>query len=581
MSDIIKILPIDVSNKIAAGEVVQRPSSVLKELIENSIDADSTKIQIIIKDAGKNLIQVIDNGKGMSKNDMHLSFVKHATSKIVKIEDVFSISSMGFRGEALASIASVSMVEMESVNKKENGNYIEIKGGELVSEKESNIQEGTSIKIKNIFYNVPARRAFLKSDFVELRHILDVFHRLAISHPKIEFSFINNEEEIFYLKPQSLNKRIISIFGEKIRENLIPINESTQIANISGYVLKPEFSKKSRNNQFIFVNSRYIKSQFISHSISSSYEGLLKDGYHPGYFLFIDIDPSKIDVNVHPNKTEIKFDDDQNLYSIINSSVKHCLGIYQVSPVLDFDKNPSMDISYNQIKSQPVNPSIEVNSDFNPFEIFNDSEAKKVHENFSDFNKDLELEVGDNKHSKIFQILNKFIISTNKSSLIIINQNLAHQRILYESFLKSIFDNTINSQKLIFPIELKLSKKQLLLYDKINDDFNSIGFDISIKKDLMIVKSVPYGIEKSDVEEVVENMLNEDFNISNDLSISDFFAKRLSKITSIKSGQKLNLDEQEYIVNHLFSCKEPNLSPDNKQIFITLSKNDIEKKFNG
>ena len=581
MSDIIKILPVDVSNKIAAGEVVQRPSSVLKELIENSIDADSTKIQIIIKDAGKNLIQVIDNGKGMSKNDMHLSFVKHATSKIVKIEDVFSISSMGFRGEALASIASVSMIEMESVNKKENGNYIEIQGGELVSEKESNIQEGTSIKIKSIFYNVPARRAFLKSDFVELRHILDVFHRLAISHPKIEFSFINNEEEIFYLKPQSLNKRIISIFGEKIRENLIPINESTQIADISGYVLKPEFSKKSRNNQFIFVNSRYIKSQFISHSISSSYEGLLKDGYHPGYFLFIDIDPSKIDVNVHPNKTEIKFDDDQNLYSIINASVKHCLGIYQVSPVLDFDKNPSMDISYNQIKSQPVNPSIEINSDFNPFEIFNDSEEKKVHEDFSDFNKDLELEVGDNKHLKIFQILNKFIISTNKSSLIIINQNLAHQRILYESFLKSIFDNTINSQKLIFPIELKLSKKQFLLYDKINDDFNSIGFDISIEKDLMIVKSVPYGIEKSDVEEVVENMLSEDFNISNDLSISDFFAKRLSKITSIKSGQKLNLDEQEYIVNHLFSCKEPNLSPDNKQIFITLSKNDIEKKFNG
>ena len=581
MSDIIKILPVDVSNKIAAGEVVQRPSSVLKELIENSIDADSTKIQIIIKDAGKNLIQVIDNGKGMSKNDMHLSFVKHATSKIVKIEDVFSISSMGFRGEALASIASVSMIEMESVNKKENGNYIEIQGGELVSEKESNIQEGTSIKIKSIFYNVPARRAFLKSDFVELRHILDVFHRLAISHPKIEFSFINNEEEIFYLKPQSLNKRIISIFGEKIRENLIPINESTQIADISGCVLKPEFSKKSRNNQFIFVNSRYIKSQFISHSISSSYEGLLKDGYHPGYFLFIDIDPSKIDVNVHPNKTEIKFDDDQNLYSIINASVKHCLGIYQVSPVLDFDKNPSMDISYNQIKSQPVNPSIEINSDFNPFEIFNDSEEKKVHEDFSDFNKDLELEVGDNKHSKIFQILNKFIISTNKSSLIIINQNLAHQRILYESFLKTIFDNTINSQKLIFPIELKLSKKQFLLYDKINDDFKSIGFDISIEKDLMIVKSVPYGIEKSDVEEVVENMLSEDFNISNDLSISDFFAKRLSKITSIKSGQKLNLDEQEYIVNHLFSCKEPNLSPDNKQIFITLSKNDIEKKFNG
>ncbi len=581
MSDIIKILPSDVSNKIAAGEVVQRPSSVLKELIENSIDANSTRIKIIIKDAGKNLIQVIDNGEGMSRNDMHLSFIKHATSKINKIEDIFSISSMGFRGEALAAIASVSMVEMESINDNQNGHFIEINGGELLSEKESNIQEGTSIKIKNIFYNVPARRNFLKSDFVELRHILDIFHRLAISHPEIEFSFINNEEEIFYLKEESLNKRIISIFGEKIRENLIPINESTQIANISGFVLKPEFSKKSRSNQFVFVNNRFIKSQFISHSIFASFVGLLKDGYHPGYFLFIDIDPTKIDVNVHPNKTEIKFDDDQNLYSIINSSVKHCLGIYQVSPVLDFDKDPSMDISYDQVKSKPTNPTIEINSEFNPFEVFNDEEINKVPGDYLSRHDKLKLDDDNNQALKIFQILNKFIVSTNKSSLIIINQNLAHQRILYESFLKSIFENSINSQKLVFPIELSLTKKQLLLYNKIIDEFKSIGFEISLKNELMHVESIPFGIEKNNVEEVIENILNEDFNVSNDFSTADFFAKRLSKITSIKSGQKLNLDEQEYIVNHLFSCKEPNLSPDNKQIFITLNKNDIENKFNG
>jgi len=581
MSDIIKILPSDVSNKIAAGEVVQRPSSVLKELIENSIDANSTRIQIIIKDAGKNLIQVIDNGKGMSRNDMHLSFIKHATSKINKIEDIFSISSMGFRGEALAAIASVSMVEMESINDNQNGHFIEINGGELLSEKDSNIQEGTSIKIKNIFYNVPARRNFLKSDFVELRHILDVFHRLAISHPEIEFSFINNEEEIFYLKEESLNKRIISIFGEKIRENLIPINESTQIANISGFVLKPEFSKKSRTNQFVFVNNRFIKSQFISHSISASFEGLLKDGYHPGYFLFIEIDPTKIDVNVHPNKTEIKFDDDQNLYSIINSLVKHCLGIYQVSPVLDFDKDPSMDISYDKVKSQPTNPTIEINSEFNPFKVFNDEEVSKIINDDMAHDNKLNLEDDNNQALKIFQILNKFIVSTNKSSLIIINQNLAHQRILYESFLKSIFENSVNSQKLVFPIELSLTKKQLLLYNKIIDEFKSIGFDIIFKNELMLIESIPFGIEKNNVEEVIENILNEEFNVSNDFSTADFFAKRLSKITSIKSGQKLNMDEQEYIVNHLFSCKEPNLSPDNKQIFITLNKNDIENKFNG
>ena len=581
MSDIIKILPSDVSNKIAAGEVVQRPSSVLKELIENSIDANSTRIQIIIKDAGKNLIQVIDNGKGMSRNDMHLSFTKHATSKINKIEDIFSIRSMGFRGEALAAIASVSMVEMESIYDNQNGHFIEINGGVLLSEKDSNIQEGTSIKIKNIFYNVPARRNFLKSDFVELRHILDVFHRLAISHPEIEFSFINNEEEIFYLKEESLNKRIISIFGEKIRENLIPINESTQIANISGFVLKPEFSKKSRSNQFVFVNNRFIKSQFISHSISASFEGLLNDGYHPGYFLFIEIDPTKIDVNVHPNKTEIKFDDDQNLYSIINSLVKHSLGIYQVSPVLDFDKDPSMDISYNQVKSQPTNPTIEINSEFNPFKVFKDEKVSKIINDDMAPDYKLNIEDDNNQALKIFQILNKFIVSTNKSSLIIINQNLAHQRILYESFLKSIFENSVNSQKLVFPIELTLTKKQLLLFNKIIDEFKSIGFDIMVKNELMLIESIPFGIEKNNVEEVIENILNEEFNVSNNFSSADFFAKRLSKITSIKSGQKLNMDEQEYIVNHLFSCKEPNLSPDNKQIFITLNKNDIENKFNG
>lgn len=581
MSDIIKILPSEVSNKIAAGEVVQRPSSALKELIENSIDANSTKIQIIIKDAGKNLIQVIDNGKGMSKNDMHLSFIKHATSKINKIEDIYSISSMGFRGEALAAIASVSMLEMESITDNQNGHFIEINGGKLLREKVSNIQEGTSIKIKNIFYNIPARRNFLKSNFVELRHILDVFHRLAISHPEIEFSFINNDEEIFYLKGESLKKRIVSIFGEKVRENLIPINESTQIADISGFVLKPEFSKKSRSNQFVFVNKRFIKSQFINHSIFASYNGLLKDGYYPGYFLFIDIDPTKIDVNVHPNKIEIKFDDDQNLYSIINSSVKHCLGIYQVSPVLDFDKDPSMDISYDQVKSQPRIPAIEINSEFNPFEVFNDERVNNVSYNYLIPNSKLNFEDDNNQNLKIFQILNKFIVSTNKSSLIIINQNLAHQRILYESFLKSIFENSANSQKLVFPIELSLTKKQLLLYNKIIDEFKSIGFDIIVRNELMLIESIPFGIEKNNVEEVIENILNEELNTSNDFSASDFFAKRLSKITSIKTGQKLNLYEQEYIVNNLFSCKEPNLSPYNKQIFITLNKNDIEKKFNG
>ena len=580
MPDIVKILPTEVSNKIAAGEVVQRPSSVLKELLENSVDANSSKITIIVKNAGKNLIQVIDDGDGMSRRDMHSSFVKHATSKINKIDDVFSISSMGFRGEALAAISSVSMIEMTSSKADENdGYFIEINGGEIINENELNVDKGTSIKVKNIFFNVPARRNFLKSDFVELRHIMHVFHNIAISHHGIEFSFINNDEEIFYLKKESLKKRIISIFGEKIREHLVPIDEKTQIANLTGFILKPEYAKKSRSTQYIFVNNRSIKSQFINHSIFSSFEGLLRDGFYPGYFLFITMDPVKIDVNVHPNKTEIKFDDDQHLYSIINSAVKHCLGIYQVTPVLDFEKDSSMDISYNHVNSDPKTPTIEVDSEFNPFKVFNE-------ENFMKKNSDIELkntesDIIDNSTSKIFQIFNKYIVSTSTSSLIIINQNLAHQRILYEDFLKSIFESSSKSQKLLIPFEITLSISQLILFKKIITEFSSLGFEYELLDSLLTITSVPLQLENNSIEEIIDEILNDDndFDESKNLSYSDFFAKKLSKSSSIKSGKRLNLYEQEFLVNQLFSCKEPNLSPDNKQIFITLNKNDIENRF--
>ena len=582
MSDIVKILPIEVSNKIAAGEVVQRPSSVLKELLENSLDANCSKITVIIKNAGKNLIQVIDDGDGMTIKDMHSSFVKHATSKINSIEDVFSISSMGFRGEALAAISSVSMIEMTSSKKPKNeGYFIEMTGGKIINERELSLDKGTSIKVKNIFFNVPARRNFLKSDFVELRHIMNVFHNIAISNHEIEFSFINNDEEVFYLKKESIKKRIISVFGEKIREHLIPIKENTQIANLNGFILKPEFAKKSRSNQFIFVNNRPIKSQFINHSISSSFDGLLRDGYYPGYFLFINIDPLKIDVNVHPNKTEIKFDDDQSLYSIINSAVKHCLGIYQISPVLDFEKDSSMDISYNQINTDPKIPSIEVDSEFNPFKIFNEEDFIKKDSSL-ELSDSLSYTNEDNKlSSKIFQIFNKYIVSTSKSSLIIINQNLAHQRILYEDFLKSIFESSSESQKLVFPIEITLTKSQLILFKKITTEFDSLGFVYDLSNTLLSISSVPTQLINNSIEEIIEDILDDEniFDKSKNFSYSDFFAKKLSKSSSIKTGQSLNSNEQEFLVNQLFSCKEPNLSPDNKQIFITLNKNDIENRF--
>ena len=583
MSDIIKILPTEVSNKIAAGEVIQRPASVVKELLENSIDADSTKIKLVVKDSGKTLIQVVDNGAGMTKNDMKMSFKTHATSKIKNIDDVFSITSMGFRGEALASISSISNVEMISKKKgTDKTNTISLGGDKVSTENVVFSEEGTSIKVRNLFYNVPARRNFLKSDFVELRHIIDSFTRIALSYPNIEFNLIHNEEELFYLKKSNLRRRISSIFGRKIDENLIPLEEKTSLAKISGFILKPQVSKKSRINQFLFVNNRYIKSQFLNHSINNAYDGLLRDGHYPGYFIFLDINPSKIDINVHPNKTEIKFEDEQNLYSIINSSVKHSLGVYQVTPVLDFEKEPSMELPYNSSKSLIKEPSVEVDSSFNPFS--KEKNIRDWEEMESKIEEGLFDKIDNNEEidsPKIFQVFNKYIITTTGSSVILVDQNLAHQRILYEQFLKSSVDNSSKSQKLIFPIEIDLTKKQEIILDEIKDIITSMGFKFFVKKGVVIINGVPPIISDIPIEEIFEDLLNANnsYNIKESFSLSDLIAKKISKLLSIKTGKPLKLKEQQAIINQLFSCKEPKLSPFNKQIFVTLDKKDLDKIF--
>jgi len=585
MPDIIKILPSEVLNKIAAGEVVQRPASVVKELMENSIDAKSTKIKLIVRDSGKTLIQVVDNGEGMSKNDMKMSFMKHATSKITKIEDIFSITSMGFRGEALASISSISNIEMISKKKDaDKTNIISLEGDKVTLEKTVFSEQGTSIKVRNLFYNVPARRNFLKSDFVELRHIIDSFNRIALSYPDIEFNLIHNDEELFYLKKSNLRKRISSIFGRKIDENLIPLNEKTSLVKITGFTLKPQFSKKSKNNQFLFVNNRYIKSQFLNHSINNAYEGLLREGFYPGYFIFLEINPNKIDVNVHPNKTEIKFEDEQNLYSIINSSIKHSLGVYQITPVLDFDKKPSMDIPYDYHKNRLKEPSIEVDSSFNPFL------EEKNNENWEELQSKIENDIFDKKNidinqeinfPKIFQIFNKYIITTTGSSIIILDQSLAHQRILYEQFLKSSVDDGAKSQKLVFPIEIELTKKQEIILSEIKDVVDSMGFKFSVKNKIVNISAVPLIISDKPIEEIFEDLLNKNdsYNIKESFSLADLIAKKLSKSLSVKTGKTLKLKEQQAIINQLFSCKEPKLSPFNKQIFVTLDKKDLDKNF--
>jgi DNA mismatch repair protein MutL len=370
MDNLIKLLPDHVANQIAAGEVVQRPSSVVKELLENSIDSGAKKISLLIKESGRTLIQVIDNGCGMSEKDALICFQRHSTSKITNAADLFNLSTKGFRGEALASIAAISHTELITKNNiNEIGTFIKIEGNKITQNKPIVANQGSSISVKNLFYNVPARRNFLKSDNVEVRHIINEFHRVALAHPEIHFEFENNENQLFSLPISNIRQRIVNIFGSKSNEKLVPVNETTEVLKLSGFIFKPEFSKKSRGEQFFFVNNRFIKSPYLNHAVNSAFEGLINTGYNASYFLFLDVDPKRIDINIHPTKTEIKFDDDHTIYAILRSAIKHSLGQFNISPILDFDRDKNLDIPYKYASMTSTNNiDVEVNHNFNPFD---------------------------------------------------------------------------------------------------------------------------------------------------------------------------------------------------------------------
>src|SRR5690606_31366679 len=374
MSSVIRLLHDHVANQIAAGEVVQMPASVVKELLENAVDAGATSIKLVIKDAGKSLIQVIDNGKGMNEIDARMCFERHATSKISAAEDLFELQTKGFRGEALASIAAIAHVDLKSKEyDAELGTHVIIEGSNVVSQEVAVVPNGTSFSVKNLFFNIPARRNFLKSDQVELRHIIDEFERVALAHKNIHFVFINNGSEMFNLPASNMRQRIVNVFGGKTNEKLVPVQESTEIIEIHGFVAKPEYAKKSRGEQFFFVNDRFIKSGYLNHAITAAFEGLLKDGTHPSYFLYLTLPPNSIDINIHPTKTEIKFDDEQALYAILRASVKHSLGQCNVSPVLDFQKDASLEVPYGYEGTKAVEPTVEVNTNYKPFESMESS----------------------------------------------------------------------------------------------------------------------------------------------------------------------------------------------------------------
>lgn len=610
MADIIQLLPDHVANQIAAGEVVQRPASVVKELVENAVDAGSSAIQLIVKDAGKTLVQVVDNGKGMSERDLLLSVERHATSKIRTAEDLFQLHTKGFRGEALASIAAIAHLEI-STRQQENqlGVQLKIEGGSIGDTKPVAIEKGTSISVKNLFFNIPARRNFLKSDTVELRHIIDEFHRIALAHPDIQFDFFHNNSELFKLPPSNLRQRIVNVFGGKTNEKLVPVQEDTGVVRISGYISKPAFTKKTRGEQFFFVNNRYVKNSYLHHAVSSAFEGLLKPGYHPGYFIFLEVKPSSIDINIHPTKTEVKFDEEQSMYAILRSAVKHSLGQFNIAPVLDFDRDANLDTPYSYKSKSPQFPTVEVDANFNPFKEDNKGEVKvkpfkkdkgdasweslyvsmETTEDISTVsiesestNEELFSEKETDFSPTTYQLHKKYIVTSIKSGMVIINQHRAHQRVLYEQYLKNITIEGGNSQQLLFPLELKFSTTEMELLKSIVDSLERTGFVFSEPtKDSIKVNGIPLNVSESDVGTIIDQLLS-DFQQQipeSSLSQSDILAKAMCKTLAVKSGRLLDRAAQESLVNNLFATKQPMVSPFQKPIFITMTLEELDKRF--
>ena len=608
MANFIQLLPDHVANQIAAGEVVQRPASVVKELLENAIDAKASHIKLLIRNAGKTLIQVIDNGQGMSSDDARLCFERHATSKIQSAQDLFNLNTKGFRGEAMASIAAIAHVELKTKLIGEAlGSCVKIEGSSLKSETVISTAEGTSVAVKNLFFNIPARRNFLKSDAVELRHITDEFHRVALAHPQINFSMYHNSNDMFDLRSESFRQRIIHVFGSKMNEKLVPVDEDTQLLKISGFVGKPEFAKKSRGEQFFFVNQRFIKSSYLNHALLSAFEGLLSTNKFPSYFLNLEVDPKSIDINIHPTKTEIKFDDEPTLYALLRAAVKHSLGQFSIAPALDFERDPNLDPPFVQNQRSVSSPGVEVDPSFNPFRtqpstpkhntaswdslyVGLESKSNSNVKAFSEvqFETDaIQSSIFEKESIKspqnTFQIQNKYIVSTIKSGLVVIDQNRAHERILYEDYLRQITLKAAVSQQLLFPLRLSLSTDELAVIKNIEPQLIQAGFVFSVfEADALSLTALPIGVQDSAVSDVFDQLISDIQNEVPDLNFSqsDLLAKSISKSLATKNGKKLSVPEQEFIVNSLFACVEPSITPSNKTIFITLDGSFLDSKFN-
>jgi len=577
--DIIQLLPEHVANQIAAGEVIQRPSSVVKETLENSLDSGANEIQLFIKDAGKTLIHVIDNGCGMSSNDVVKCFERHATSKIQKADDLFAIQTMGFRGEAMASIAAISHIDLETkLIEEELGTKIIVEGGNIISKNDHTCINGTSIKIKNLFYNIPARRKFLKSDNVEMRHITEEFNRIALSHSECKMQLFHNNKEIYFLPKTKFRQRIVNVIGLKNNERLVPIKEETSLVKINGFICKPEFAKRTRGEQYIFVNKRFIKNYPIQSAISKAFEGLISSNHHPSYFINLVVDSKTIDVNIHPTKTEIKFEDEKSIYAIIRSTVKKSLGQYNISPSIDFLQENSFNLNITKKNISIKEPKIKVNPLYNPF----NENIESIKESDT-LNQQIELIQEDSfdANSKFIQLNKKYIVKINKNAIFIIHQRRAHKRILYEYYLKSTKDLNIETQKLLFPTKISLSIQEGKIIEELKEDLHKIGFIFKLdQKNNISFDGIPVNCNKEKLQNIIEDII-EQFKNNNQTIIEkdDRLALSLSNSMAINEYKHLSDEEMIKLNNELINCDQPSFSPKGKPIMVNFNIDEIDKFF--
>jgi len=601
MPDVIKLLPDSVANQIAAGEVIQRPASVVKELMENSVDAGGNYIKVIIKDSGKTLIQVIDDGTGMSETDARLAFERHATSKITSAQDLFAITTKGFRGEALASIAAVAMVELKT-RKEENdtGILVAISGSKVEAQEPCSCPVGSSLSVKNLFFNIPARRKFLKSDNTEIRHIINEFQKIGLAHPNLKFSLHHNDTEIYKLPAGNLRQRIIGVFGKQINQDLITLETETSLISIRGFIGKPENARRKYGEQFFFVNMRFMKHPYFHKAVVEAYQNILPVEAIPSYFIFMEADPASIDINIHPTKTEIKFEDERSIWQILMASVREALGRFNIMPSLDFENEALIDIPVNSSsKYMPEQPKIEINTQYNPFageertldraglvERFERENTANWEKLYTDLEKENDnpdrYEKIRESQRKFFQIKSKYMVCPVKSGLMLIDQKRAHERVLYEKFLEVLSSNRTVSQVDMFPVTTELNPADYYILKEIEGELEMLGFRIQHSgKNKITLSGRPSGSDSADPLEMIEIILEDYKNTQSDPSTGakEKIAAAMSGAAAIPYGKVLNQSEMENLFDTLFACQSPNYSPKGKPVISILTLEDIDKKF--